>query len=213
MGFAAVFSFSFAASLHCAFMCSPLVCASIGKRAKISKAGIWLYNFGRILSYAGAGFALGAGGEWLNAFRPQWGMWLSKSLGGLIIGVGLLKFLELVSGRRFSFLSLTSLTSAIGNGFNRLNVFPTVMKDFLLGVFTVVLPCMTLTPALSASAATGSALKGTLYMLAFGLGTLPVMLGATYVPLVIYRKIPEKLAAVLVVVFILVTGIITFIRH
>ena len=212
LGFIAIFSFSFAASLHCAFMCSPLVCASMGKRAKLNQLGIWLYNFGRVSSYALAGYLLGLGGEWLQNLKPSWSSIFTKGLAIIIFAVALNKFWELLGKRSLFNINLKGLTVRVSKFFSALKSLPSWLGDFLLGFITVLLPCMTLTPALSAAAGTADPLKGLLYMCAFALGTLPMMLGATYVPLIIYRRIPENLAKWLVVIFLLLTGFITFIR-
>lgn len=194
-------------------MCSPLVCAAMKDRAKLNRSGIWLYNLGRILSYSGAGLILGAGGQWLGGFRPQWGIWLSKILGTIIIIIALTKAWEIVFKKSLWRLNTKGATAWLGNRMSTVAMLPPSIRDLMLGLITVFLPCMTLTPALAAAAGTGSSVKGLLYMAAFALGTVPVMLGATYVPLVIYRKIPEKMARWLVVIFLLLAGIITIIRH
>lgn len=212
MGFVAIFSFSFAASLHCAFMCSPLVCAAVGDRAKINQPGIWLYNLGRLASYVSAGLVLGYLGSMVEGRWPSISKSISTVLGILIIAFATSKAWELLFARPlFKFNMKRSLVS-LQSLFRSKLVLPFPLKDFLLGAFTVFLPCMTLTPALTAAAGTADPIKGSLYMLAFALGTLPVMLGATYVPLLIYRKVPDFVGKVAVVVFLLLTGIITLMR-
>ena len=89
---------------------------------------------------------------------------------------------------------------------------PTGVREFALGAITVLLPCMTLTPVLALAATSDTATSGALMLLAFGLGTVPIMVGATYMPLMISRTIPAKLVKLLIAIFFLVAGIITFIR-
>ena len=90
LGFVSIFSFSFISSLHCGFMCSPLVCSFMGPRAKPTSPGIWIYNLGRVLSYMIAGWLLGSFGENLSHL-PSFGSWLAKILGLVLFTVGVIK--------------------------------------------------------------------------------------------------------------------------
>ena len=76
-GFVAILSFSFLASLHCALMCVPLVCALLGSGGAVARSSVALYNLGRFLSYVGAGAALGACGSTLLAMSSAFGYGLA----------------------------------------------------------------------------------------------------------------------------------------
>ena len=127
--------------------------------------------------------------------------------------VAILKAWEIVSGRKLVNIPASSLSRFLSTTMSKVSLLPAAFRDFGLGLVTVLLPCMTLTPALAAAAGSGSSLKGLLYMTAFALGTVPIMIGATYMPVVIYRRVPESMARWLVVLFLLIAGVITFIRH
>lgn len=205
-GFIAVFSFSFAASIHCAFMCSPLVCAAMGDRAKINQPGIWLYNLGRGFSYISAGIALGAGSQFIDQWLPWISPYIFKVLGTLILIIALLKLNFLITGRHLEIpIKISPVLFQKSQSLVRRT--PTRIRDFLLGCCTVLLPCMTLSPALLAAAASGSAAFGGMLMFAFYLGTLPTMLAATYVPLIVYRKLPEKTSQWIAVIFLFILSI------
>ncbi len=207
--FISIFSFSFLSSLHCAFMCAPLVCSYLGNRGKLTSPGVWIYNMGRILSYSVAGLILGGTGEIILTAMPQLGRFLAYFLGVVLILVAMLKAGNLLRVWRIELstpnVKLTRLVSFM-------NVWPTGLREFGFGFITVFLPCMTLTPVLALAATSQSSIKGALLLLAFGLGTVPVMLGATYVPLIISRKMPPFLLSWFVVLFLLAAGIVTIIR-
>lgn len=188
-------------------MCAPLACAVLGKRAHIRRPGIWLYNLGRFISYVLAGGILGALTGAAGALYSPLGQGISFILGMALILVGLWRLAPNWSPGRFS------IPIRFGqNLVQSISRLPSGLRDFTLGLATVVLPCMTLTPALTMAAASQSALYGALFMAAFALGTIPIMLAATNVPLVIYRRIPAFMTRWVVGLFLLGAGIITFIR-
>ncbi|NRA66795.1 MAG: sulfite exporter TauE/SafE family protein [Pseudobacteriovorax sp.] len=212
IGFGAVFTFSFASSLHCGFMCSPLVCSLLKERAAPSSLGIWLYNSGRLLSYLLAGITLGFLGSKLQGAIPFVGSYLSKGIGLLLVAMALLKLWQRVipsapTDSAFSPKSQWQVTL-----FALVRSFPPSLRDFMLGLITVILPCMTVTPVLTLAAASKGPAEGGLLLLAFCMGTLPIMLGATYVPLIFKRIIPPTAGAWLVTIFLFLAGIITIIR-
>ena len=91
MGFIAIFSLSFASSLHCGLMCGPLVCSSLNKRVSLKSRGIWLYNLGRIFSYTTMGSILGYFGQKLFLYLPNITTILANIIGVIFIVIGLKK--------------------------------------------------------------------------------------------------------------------------
>ncbi len=201
MGFIAIFSLSFASSLHCGLMCGPLVCSSLNNRVSLNRMGIWLYNLGRIFSYSLMGALLGYFGQNLTLYLPNFANFLAQVAGIVLISLGLKKLFEIRFKRPVRLL----LPRVV-------NFIPTSLGDFSLGVFTVLLPCMTLTPALTCAAMMGSTTKGALLMFAFSLGTLPIMLSVSLAPMHVYRGISLKYAKPLTGSFLIMTGIITLLR-
>lgn len=190
-------------------MCAPLVCSYMGDRAKLTSSGIWLYNLGRIASYTLAGLVLGGTGEFILNAIPSLGRLITICLGSLLIGAALYKASQLLGLWRSKGnglkVKLTWVTSFLSR-------WPRGLRELGFGFVTVLLPCMTLTPVLAMAATSQNHIKGALLMLSFGLGTTPIMLGATYVPLIIYRKLPPFLLSWLVVLFLLAAGIVTITR-
>jgi sulfite exporter TauE/SafE len=72
--------------------------------------------------------------------------------------------------------ALGRFAAGLANVLNR--NFSEPVREFGLGAITVLLPCMTLSSAVAAAAMTGDAVRGSLVMLGFVAGTLPVMVAA-----------------------------------
>lgn len=189
-------------------MCCPLVSASLGERAHIKSTGIWLYNLGRFVSYSGAGLILGGLSESLLHFLPQ----ISKIL-AMLLGTALILFAIYHPFKaKWNFPTALKPKPWAQNLARRAMNLPTHFRDFGLGLVTVALPCMTLSPALLLAAGSQSTLQGFGIMLAFYLGTLPAMLSATSVPLLISRHLPAWINRWGVAAFLLIAGTITLFR-
>ena len=164
---------------HCLGMCGGLMGALTmaipveqrGRRLQLLLA----YNLGRILSYGCAGLLLGLGG-WALANSPA-AMALRIVAGLLLICMGL------YLGGWWS--GLTRI-EALGRGLwrhiqplaSRLLPVTSLPRALLLGALWGWLPCGLVYSTLLWAASQGSALDSALLMLAFGLGTLPVLIAS-----------------------------------
>jgi len=137
-----------------------------------------LFNIGRIISYAGLGlisaWILAHVGEVLNV--PKWSMILRLMTAIMIFLIGLqflfnwqlLGGIERVGARVWKHvLPLAVKASTLPGGSGRL----------LLGLCWGLLPCGLVYSVLLTASAAGSPVGGALVMFAFGVGTLPSMLG------------------------------------
>lgn len=171
---------------HCFGMCGGIA-AGLGSiptrgetdlESKPSAITAVLFNFGRIVSYAGLGlmsaWILANVGEALNV--PKWSMILRLLTAIMIFLIGLqflfnwqlLAGIERVGARVWKHvLPLAVKASSMPGGTGRL----------LLGLCWGLLPCGLVYSVLLTAAATGSPFGGALVMFAFGVGTLPSMLG------------------------------------
>jgi sulfite exporter TauE/SafE len=208
-GFAAILSYSFLASLHCAAMCGPLVCARLGPGASFKRAGIWLYNLGRALSYPAVGALAGAIGAGVKAPLAAAGDALAVAFAAALFGAALLVFAG--RGAALTRAAVALVERAFGPVLRRLSPRPSAQM-FALGVFTAALPCMTLTPIVLLAAGSGSALKGAASLLAFYLGTLPVMVIAPVVPGKLVRVLPQRTTRIAAGLFLLLAGLVTVVR-
>ena len=162
---------------HCLGMCGGLMGALTlaippeqrGRRLQLLLA----YNLGRILSYASAGLLFGLAG-WAVASSPA-AMLLRIVAGLLLISMGL------YLGGWWS--GLTRI-EALGRGLwrhiqpvaSRVLPVSSLPRALLLGALWGWLPCGLVYSTLLWAASQGDALDSGLLMLAFGLGTWPVLL-------------------------------------
>lgn len=157
-------------STHCAGMCGPLVMAL--PSAGIDRSRLLVrrlaYNGGRIATYAVIGSAFGLLGQSFAMAGLQ--RWVSIAAGAAILS-GLLTSSRFVLSGPIQQL-VTSVKSRLG----RLLLRPGFGARFGLGLLNGLLPCGLVYAAAAGATATGSMVDGISYMLAFGLGTVPMML-------------------------------------
>lgn len=158
-------------SLHCAGMCGPLALAlpTTGNARASFVAGRFAYNLGRILTYCTLGAAFGLVGQTMAFAGFQ--RWVS-----IIAGVAILVGLFL-STRFVTSLPVTRAVTWIKSGLGSLLRQRSLTATFALGSLNGLLPCGLVYAACAGAAATGELLSGVEYMAAFGLGTVPMMLG------------------------------------
>jgi uncharacterized protein len=168
----AAFTLGLTGSLHCASMCSPLAFA-VTNRSKAVWANRVLYNIGRLLTYG----TLGAVVSTLGVALP-----IEKIQTGLSVGMGVLLIIIAFLGiRKVQFKAINTLVNPFSHWLKgkfsgqiqRKNTF----SFFLLGTLNGLLPCGLSAIALTACLIAPTALDGFYFMLVFGAGTLPVMLG------------------------------------
>lgn len=155
-------------SLHCVGMCGPLLLMTpvAGNTPAAIAASRLIYQGGRIATYAVIGIIFGLIGESLIFAGFQ--RWLSIIVGMLMIAV-LLIAIPLKA-------KLTRIPVSVKTLFARFLRKRTYSSIFALGATNGLLPCGLVYMAATASIATGDATKAALYMVVFGLGTLPMLL-------------------------------------
>ena len=175
----AAFLAGLAGGVHCAAMCGPIVAASASHSgARSPWRRVLAHNAGRILSYSLAGALAGAFGHAGLALRG---------------GVPAQSVMAAAAGAAFVLLALhlggfTPVTRALetagGVVWRRLQPYSrhlipanTFRRAFGLGALWGWLPCGMVYAALTAAVATADPAEGALVMLAFGLGTVPNLVG------------------------------------
>ena len=162
---------------HCLGMCGGLMGAltlAIPKEQRSRRFRLLLaYNLGRILSYATAGLLLGLAG-WAVANSPG-AMFMRILAGLLLICMGLY-----LAGWWSGLTRIESLGRGLWRHIQpvatRLLPVSSLPRALLLGALWGWLPCGLVYSTLIWSASQGSAMDSALLMLAFGLGTWPVLL-------------------------------------
>ncbi|HCM76237.1 MAG TPA: hypothetical protein DIS90_07635 [Cytophagales bacterium] len=158
-----------AGGLHCVGMCGPLVlAATAGNPFAGSKI---IYNLGRVLTYGFLGLLAGAVGEFLQILPYQ--NLLAYVLGGIFLLIGF----GAISGVHIPILSslIHRFTNWLKATFG--NFLHGKKNIFFLGMLNGLLPCGLTYLALTYCFTLDSSLEGFLFMIVFGIGTIPVMVG------------------------------------
>jgi len=154
-------------------MCGPIAIAlPVGAHARPTFVlGRFLYNAGRILTYAFLGMLCGWIGKTIMMAGYQ--QTLSIALGILILFAVLLptRLMALLTGQKLHARIIGQLQSIWTRLFARTS--PTAM--FGIGLLNGFLPCGLVYVALAGAIGTGHPQTGALYMALFGAGTFPVM--------------------------------------
>lgn len=188
-------------SFHCAGMCGPIAIAlplhgnSVGGKI----FGGSLYNLGRTLSYGIMGILFGMLGQGLALIGFQ--QKISVIMGSLMI-ISVL-FPALFRNQYSMEKSWISMVGKLKSTIGRMFSIRSYQSLFFIGMLNGLLPCGLVYMALAGAIGTGSAALGSLYMLLFGLGTIPMLLGITLAGNLLsmsVRKGINKLIPVLVVV-------------
>jgi sulfite exporter TauE/SafE len=163
-------------SLHCVGMCSPLVMAvtQVKPGAVFNK---FLYNGGRVLTYATLGAFISAFGMAIRFSEFQ--IVISLVVGCLLVIAGIAG----ISDIRIPILTtvLQKVSSVLKTSFGKFIQRKTKLSMIVLGMLNGLLPCGLTYLALTYCLTLAGPLDGFNFMLLFGAGTLPVMLGFTSV--------------------------------
>ncbi len=159
-------------SLHCVGMCGPLALSLpvVGNSYLAKFRSSLLYNIGRMITYAALGALFGLAGLSFSLMGFQQG--LSLTLGIVIICVVLLpKQAWIIDTHHITQKTFAKLRGALAGLFRRRNY----QSVFFIGLLNGLLPCGLVYMALAGAVATASVVNSSLFMAAFGLGTLPLM--------------------------------------
>jgi len=167
----AAISIGFLGSAHCAGMCGPiLVAINNGKTRKF----LLLHHVGRLLTYATFGAIAGAIGHSFSWMGIQQNF--SIAIGILLVaGVITLPF-----SKRISFLetAISKISLKAHQTIHQKQLSKTSTR-FLLGMANGILPCGLVYLAIAGAANTFTPWDGALFMVFFGLGTIPALFAMT----------------------------------
>lgn len=205
----AALALGFLGSLHCIGMCGPIAFMLPLDRTNKTKQilQLFIYHFGRLMAYAIMGLVLGLIGKGLLLFSLQ--QKLSILIGGIMILLVLLpkKQLQKYNFAKPVYAILGKLKSSLGGQLKKRTPDAFLTIGFLNGF----LPCGLVYMALLGAIALGGPFKGGLYMLFFGLGTIPLMTSAVYLGGFLKSPIKQKIRK-LVPVFVVVIGLLFILR-
>lgn len=196
-------------SFHCVGMCGPIAfMLPVDRTNSLKKVSqISIYHFGRLLSYSIIGLIFGLVGKGLYIFGLQ--QQLSIIIGVLMILVVLIPY-QTFNKYNFSkpiFKLISKVKTALGKELQKKTPDTFLTIGFLNGF----LPCGLVYMAVFAAIASGNALQGSLYMLVFGLGTIPLMTTAIYLSQFLKGNIRQRIQRT-IPIFVVIIGVLFILR-
>lgn len=170
--------FGLLGSFHCIGMCGPIAFMLPVDRTNNAKRilQVSVYHLGRMFTYGILGLLFGFLGKGFYLFGFQ--QYLSIIIGVLMI---LMVVLPKKTINKFSITKpIYKILSGIKNKLGKELKKKKTDTFFTIGFLNGFLPCGLVYMAIFASIATGSMLEGSLYMVLFGLGTVPLMTAFVY---------------------------------
>ena len=196
-------------SFHCVGMCGPIAfMLPVDRSNSVKKISqIAIYHFGRLLSYGIIGLIFGIVGKGLYIFGLQ--QQLSIIIGALMILIVLIPY-QTFNKYNFSkpiYKLISKVKSSLGKELKKKTPDTFLTIGFLNGF----LPCGLVYMAVFAAIASGNALQGSLYMLVFGLGTIPLMTTAIYFSQFLKGNIRQRIQKA-IPVFVILIGALFILR-
>jgi sulfite exporter TauE/SafE len=196
-------------SLHCMGMCGPIVVALPLKKHNLASkiAGALLYNSGRIVTYGVIGILFGMLGRGIRLAGFQ--QWTSILLGVAMVVSVLYPILfrgKITIGSLFAGYS-SRLIVRLRKLFADRSYFSLLM----IGLLNGLLPCGLVYVAVAGAIASGHVLNGALFMMLFGLGTVPLLLTASLASDMIGQRIRSKMQR-MVPYFVFLLGVLFILR-
>lgn len=196
-------------SFHCAGMCGPIAIALPlhGNTVPQKIFGGALYNIGRTITYGimGAIFGLLGQGLQLLGFQQK----ISVVMGAVMIISVLFPALF-----RNQYSMETSWLKAVGKlkktiaGMFSIRSFQSL---FFIGMLNGLLPCGLVYMAIAGAIGTGAVVQGSLYMILFGLGTIPMLLGISLAGNILSLTVRIKINK-LIPVLVVIVGLLFILR-
>ncbi|HSI69903.1 MAG TPA: sulfite exporter TauE/SafE family protein [Gillisia sp.] len=196
-------------SFHCVGMCGPIAfMLPVDRNNKLKKIfQIFLYHIGRLLAYSSIGLAFGLVGKSFNLFGFQ--QQLSIFIGALMI---LVIILPVLGVQKLNFagpltMFIGRIKSSLGAAFKKKTADTFLSIGFLNGF----LPCGLVYMAVFGAVATGDIFEGSIYMLLFGIGTIPLMTTAVYFSNLLTPSLRLRIRK-LIPAFVVIIGLLFILR-
>lgn len=186
-------------SIHCLGMCGPLVGGMIPREKKwgVNLFNVLSYHSGRILIYGILGLLIGWIGK--EVVFPHFQQTISIVTGGGLLIWFALKYTGLIKQIQSPFWD-----SILQNLFGKALTQKGPYRYFVLGSLNGILPCGMVYIAMAGALAAGTQKETFIFMILFGLGTLPMLLAVTGAGFLIrnaFRSGIKKLQPVILISF------------
>jgi sulfite exporter TauE/SafE len=190
-------------------MCGPVAVAlPLNNQSWLARiTGGLLYNTGRTITYAVLGSILGFAGMGLALGGLQ--QWVSIILGTVMILSVLIPRLGFW-GNKAAVLT-DYIAGMLKKSFIKLFRIRTYSSLLMIGLLNGFLPCGLVYIALAGALTMSRVHEGALYMIFFGIGTIPVMLTLTVAGNIISQKLRKKLGKA-IPWFIILLGLLFILR-
>lgn len=201
--------FGLLGSFHCVGMCGPIAFMLPVDRSNSFRkvTQISFYHFGRLLAYAIIGLSFGLIGKSFYLFGIQ--QQLSIVIGALMIIVVILP-VQTFNKYNLSkpiYRLISKVKSSLGKALKKKSTDTFLSIGFLNGF----LPCGLVYMAVFASLTMTSVLESSLYMVLFGIGTIPLMTSAIYLGKFLNATVKQRIQK-MVPVFVVIIGLLFIIR-
>jgi sulfite exporter TauE/SafE len=198
-------------SLHCIGMCGPIAMMLPIDRNNETKRAIQIitYQLGRLSAYAVIGLIFGLLGRGFFLAGIQQKISIFIGIAMILIAVIPEKTFAKYNFSKPVYKTISRVKSSLGNQFRN----KSYKSIFTIGLLNGFLPCGMVYAALFGAIAMQSASLGTLYMLLFGLGTVPLMTIVVYINSLIKLPFRNKIqkvipyAAVIIGVLFILRGL------
>lgn len=201
--------FGLLGSFHCVGMCGPIAfMLPVDRTNSVKKVTqVLTYHVGRLLAYSIIGLIFGLVGKSLYIFGIQ--QQLSIIIGVLMIIVVIIP-VQTFNKYNFSkpiYKLISKVKSALGSALKKKTADTFLTIGFLNGF----LPCGLVYMAVFASLTMQNVFQGSLYMILFGLGTIPFMTSAIYLGKFLNTSIKQRIQKA-IPVFVVIIGVLFIIR-
>ena len=196
-------------SFHCVGMCGPIAfMLPVDRTNNLKKFGqIFIYHLGRLLAYGIIGLVFGILGKGLYLFGIQ--QKLSIIIGIVMVVIVMIPY-RIFNRYNFS-RPIMGLISKVKNQLG-LALKKQGPDTFLsIGFLNGFLPCGLVYMGLLGALGMGDAVKGMLFMMLFGLGTIPLMTSAIYFSGMLKSTAKQRIQR-LVPVFVVIVGVLFIVR-
>ncbi len=196
-------------SLHCAGMCGPIAIAlPLSQENWLKKInGGLLYNFGRILTYGVLGALFGLLGRGIKLAGLQ--QWASITIGVVMI---ISVLFPVLFRQKIKIDSLfTGYGARLTGSFRKLFREHSMRSLFLIGLLNGLLPCGLVYVAIAGAINTNDVRMGVAFMMVFGLGTSPMLLGISVAGNMISLGLKKRVNKI-IPVFIVILGLLFILR-
>jgi sulfite exporter TauE/SafE len=203
------FFFGLISSLHCIGMCGPIAMMLPVERNNPAKKAtqILTYHIGRLFAYATIGFIFGLLGK--GFFMAGIQQRLSILIGIAMIAVFLVpeKVFAKYNFSKPVYQLISKVKTTLGAQFKN----KSYSSLFTIGLLNGFLPCGLVYVALFGAIAMQSPILGVVYMILFGLGTVPMMSSVVYINSFITVSFRNKIQKVIPFVGVLI-GVLFIMR-